>query len=135
MSTGGPRAAGRGPASDLASDLVRIRDATWGLGLAHGDLSRAQDSVRDLAGIRAAARLQRGFSQVPPWAAGLVAAARLLPAADRARYLEEYQAELWVLAWSGTGRLRRLRYALRQLLRILPLGVALRSPRRRGAAR
>ena len=123
-------AAGRDPASDPA----RIRDATWGLGLAH-DMSRAQDGVRDLAGIRAAARIQRGFSLVPPWAAGLLAAARLLPAADRARYLEEYQAELWVLAWSGAGRLRRLRYVLRQLLRILPLGVALRSPRRSGAAR
>jgi hypothetical protein len=134
MSAACPRAAGRGPASDLVGDLGRIRDATWGLCLA-GDLSQAQDSVRDLAGIRAAARLQRSFSQVPPWAAGLMAAARLLPAADRARYLEEYQAELWVLAWSGAGRLRRLRYALRQLLRILPLGIALRSPRRRSAAR
>jgi hypothetical protein len=132
MSTAGPRRAGRDPASELVGDLARIRDATWGLGLAHGDLSRAQDSVRDLAGIRAAARVQRGFSQVPPWTAGLLAAARLLPAADRARYLEEWQAELWVLAWSGAGRLR---YALRQLLRILPLGIALRSPRRRGAAR
>jgi hypothetical protein len=131
MSAAGPRAAGRDPASDLA----RIRDATWGLGLAHGDLSRAEDSVRDLVRIRAAARWQRSFSQVPPWAAGLLTAARLLPAADRARYVEEYQAELWVMAWSGAGRLRRLRYALRQLLRILPLGVALRSPRRRNAAR
>jgi hypothetical protein len=131
MSTAGPRAASRDPAGDLA----RIRDATWGLGLAHGDLSRAEDSVRDLVRIRAAARWQRSFSQVPPWAAGLLAAARLLPAADRARYIEEYQAELWVMAWSGAGRLRRLRYALRQLLRILPLGVALRSPRRRNAAR
>jgi hypothetical protein len=131
MSTAGPGAAGRDPASDLS----RIRDATWGLGLAHGDMSRVQDSVRDLAGIRAAARWQRGYSQVPPWAAGLLATARLLPAADRARYAEEYQAELWVLAWSGAGRLRRLRYVLRQLVRILPLSVALRSPRGRGAAR
>ena len=135
MSTVGPRAAGRDPARDLANELSRIRDAALGLGLAHGDFSRVQDSVRDLAGIRAATRLQRGLSQVPPWAAGLVAAARLLPAADRARYLEEWQAELWVLAWSGAGRLRQPRYALRQLLRILPLGITLRSPRRRGAAR
>jgi len=85
MSTVGPRAAGRDPARDLANELARIRDAALGLGLAHGDFSRVQDSVRDLAGIRAATRLQRGLSQVPPWAAGLVAAARLLPAADRAR--------------------------------------------------
>jgi hypothetical protein len=134
MSTAGPPFA-RDASRALVDDLARIRDATWGLGLAHGDLSRAQDSVRDLARIRAAARWQRSFSRVPPWAAGLLAAARLLPAADRARYLEEYQAELWVLAWTGAERLRRLRYALRQLLRILPLGVALRSPRRRNAAR
>jgi hypothetical protein len=87
MSAAGPRAGGRDPASDLA----RVRDATWGLGLAHGDLCRAEDSVRALASIRAAARVQRSFSQVPPWAGGLLAAARLLPAADRARYLEEYQ--------------------------------------------
>jgi hypothetical protein len=133
MNTAGPPFA-RDANRALANDLARIRDATWGLGLAH-DLSRVQDSVRDLTSIRAAARRQRSVSLVPPWAAGLLAAARLLPAADRARYLEEYQAELWVMAWSGAGRLRRLRYALRQLLRILPLGVALRSPRRRSAAR
>jgi hypothetical protein len=72
---------------------------------------------------------------VVPSAAGLLtAAARLLPAADRARYAEEYRSELCDLAQSGDGRLRQFLYALRQLLRVLPMGFALRSPRRRSAA-
>jgi hypothetical protein len=66
--------------------------------------------------------------------AGLLAVAvRLLPAADRAQYAQEYLCELWELAQSGVGRRGQLRYALRQLLRVLPMGFALRSPRRRSA--
>jgi hypothetical protein len=66
---------------------------------------------------------------------GLVgAAAFLLPVTDRARYAEEYRSELWDLAQSGAGRLRQLLYALRQLRRAIPMGLALRSPRRRSAA-
>lgn len=64
----------------------------------------------------------------------LTAAACLLPAAGRARYAEEYRSELWELAQSGAGRLRQLRYALRQLFNVRRMGFALRSPRRRGAA-
>jgi hypothetical protein len=64
----------------------------------------------------------------------LAAAVRLLPAADRARYGEEYRSELWELAQSGYGRMRQLRYALRQLRSALPMSFALRAPRRRGAA-
>jgi hypothetical protein len=118
----------------LADTLAQIRDATWGLGLA-GDLSRVQNSVRDLAASRAVARWQRGAGRVPLLAAWLLAAARLLPAADRARYAEEYRSELWHLARSGAGPFRQLRYTLRQLLRILPTGFALRSARRTSAAR
>jgi hypothetical protein len=131
MSTAGRLPAG---AWDLANDLARIRDATWGNGLAHGDLSRLQDSVRDLAGSRAAARWQRSIRQVPALAAWLLAAVRLLPAADRARFAEEYRSELWDLTRPGAGRLRLLGYVMRQLLRILPLCVVLRSPRHRSAA-
>lgn len=68
-------------------------------------------------------------------ASGLVGtAAFLLPAADRARYAEEYRSELWDLAKSGAGQLRQLRYALRQFLNALPMRFTLRSLRRRSAA-
>jgi hypothetical protein len=72
---------------------------------------------------------------VAPWAAGLLAtAARLLPAADRARYADEYRSELWELAHAGAGCLRQLRYALRQFRRAPSMGFTLRSPHRRSAA-
>lgn len=75
---------------------------------------------------------QRRARRVPSSAAGLLAtAARLLPAADADRYAEEYLSELWELAESGAGRLRQLLYAVRQLLRALPMRFMLRSPRRR----
>lgn len=68
-------------------------------------------------------------------AAGLLAvAARLLPTGDRDRYAEEYRSELWDLTQAGAGRIRQLQYALRQFRSTLPVVVALRSPRRRGAA-
>lgn len=66
---------------------------------------------------------------------GLVsAAAFLVPATDRTRYAQEYRSELWDLAQAGAGSLRQLLYALRQLRRAIPMGLALRSPRRRSAA-
>jgi hypothetical protein len=68
-------------------------------------------------------------------AVGLAAtAARLLPVAHRARYAEEWASELWGLAQSGAGGFRQLQYALRQLLRVLLTGFALRSRRRRSVA-
>ncbi len=63
----------------------------------------------------------------------LQVAARLLPAADRARYAEEYLSELWDLAQSGVGRLGQLRCAICQLYSVVPMVLALRSPRRRSA--
>jgi len=82
-----------------------------------------------------AARGHRGTGHVVLSAAGLlVVAARVLPAAHRARYAEEYRSELWDLAQSGVGRLRQLQYALRQLCSAFPVGFTLRSPRRKSAA-
>jgi hypothetical protein len=79
-------------------------------------------------------RKQLRAGKVVSSGAGLLAVAvRLLPAADRAQYAQEYLCELWELAQSGVGRRGQLRYALRQLLRVLPMGFALRSPRRRSA--
>jgi hypothetical protein len=97
------------------------------------DLDYALAHARASAYARARALCEAG---VVPSAAGLLtAAAGLLPAADRARYGEEYRSELWDLARSGAGRLQQLGYALRQLRRALPAGLALRSPRRSSAAR
>jgi hypothetical protein len=114
---------------DLFSSLVRYR----------GDSVPASGRDRALAHARALAYARaRGLRTVgvAPSAAGLLAAAAwLLPAADRARYGEEYRSELWDLAQSGAGRLRQLGYALRQLRRALPACLALRSPRHGSAAR
>jgi hypothetical protein len=62
------------------------------------------------------------------------AAARLLPAADRARYAEEYRSELWELAQAGESRRRQAAYGLRQLRSALALRGELQAPRRRQAA-
>lgn len=60
-------------------------------------------------------------------------AARLLPAADRARYGEEYRSELWDLASADAGRRAQLGYAFRQLLAAVPLRAAVLTPRRKNA--
>ena len=95
--------------------------------------TRATNLARDLSLEPAAeVRKQRVGRQVVRSAAGLLAAtARLLPAADRARFAEEYQSELWDLAQDGAGRIRQLQYALRQLCNARSTGSALRSPHRR----
>lgn len=64
----------------------------------------------------------------------LTVAARMLPAAERARYAEEYRSELWELAQADAGCIRQLRYALRQLRSAPSMGFAVRSQRRRSAA-
>ena len=50
-------------------------------------------------------------------------AARIIPVAERARYREEFEAELLVTA----GRLRRLGFAVRVLVLVLPLRWELRG--------
>lgn len=123
-----------GRARDLASGLQRV------LGLIGDDTCELAQSIRvalDLANDLARAAHVGGQSRagrVASSAAGLLAAAvRLLPAAERARYAEEYRAELWDLTQAGAGRIRQLRYALRQLLSAPAMRFALQSPRRRSA--
>jgi hypothetical protein len=64
----------------------------------------------------------------------LTAVTRLLPAADRTRYGEEFRAELWELAHARIGRGGQLAYAARQVMSALRLQAELRAPRRRRAA-
>ncbi len=61
------------------------------------------------------------------------AAAWVLPAEDRARYMEEFRSELFDLAVMGVGRFGQLCYSLRLFGHVLQLRAALAVPRRRGA--
>ncbi len=78
--------------------------------------------------------LNRGrgrFTRVmPSRAAGRVLAGvvQMLPAGDRARYGEEFAAELDELAAAGLSRRVQLGYALRQAGRVWSLRAALRAP-------
>jgi hypothetical protein len=56
-------------------------------------------------------------------------ASRLLPASDRARYLEEYRSELWDLAAGGGGSCQQAGYATRQVLSAVPLRFAVLASR------
>jgi hypothetical protein len=118
----------------LESQEVRRTANRWRQDLLVGRLAR---SASRLGAVNFLLRTRRGWLAArPAWpASGLTSVASfLLPAADRARYSEEYRSELWELAQAGAGRIRQLRYALRQLRNALPMGFALRSPRRRSAA-
>jgi len=57
-------------------------------------------------------------------------ASRLLPVAERARYLEEYRSELRDLAAAGAGCCRQAGYGARQVLSAMPLRSAVLAPRR-----
>jgi hypothetical protein len=112
------RFAETGPAAVVARDLMRALER-----------SVTDDPERAGEGERGEAR------RVASSAAGLLTVAtRLLPVADRPRHGEEYRSELWDLAQAGAGRLGQLGYALRQVRSAPRTGLALRSPRRRGAA-
>jgi hypothetical protein len=67
-----------------------------------------------------------------PLAGRLLAAARLLPAGDRARWAEEFRSELTEIARAGAGRRGQLAYAGRVVLSARRLRADLRAPRRRG---
>jgi hypothetical protein len=111
----------RSPSCDLARDLTRA--LVYRLDCAY-DLNRTdtrENREREVKGIAL------------PAAKLLAVVARLLPAAARDRYDEEFRSELWCLAQAGAGHLRQVAYALRQLRCVCLTAAALRSPRRRGA--
>ncbi len=132
-------------ARDLASALASALDLDLDLASARhlardlaGSLASAGNLASELANELAAAgvgRGQRGAVRVVPLAGQLLAAAaRLLPAGDRARYAEEFRSELTEIARAGAGRRRQLAHATRVVVSARRLRADLRAPRRRGAA-
>ncbi len=145
---GQPSAAGRTGslvgALDIALDRAQGIHADLKYGIdGDGVLDRALSVAADLSQACELALVssvpadeERGAGRrVAPSAARLLAAATgLLAAADRARYSEEYRAELWEIAAAGGGRRQQLLYAVRQVRSAWRLRAALGMPRRRGAA-
>jgi hypothetical protein len=74
-------------------------------------------------------------SVAPSASRTLAAAARLLPARDRPRYLAEYHSELWDMATAGAGFRQQCLYASHQLARASSLRGALLDARRRDVPR
>jgi hypothetical protein len=92
------------------------------------DLNRARDLPASAPGHRFGNRRSPAARRL------LAAAARMLPAGDRARYAEEFGSELAEIALAGGGRRVQLAYAARQVMSVVRLRAALASPRRRRAA-
>jgi hypothetical protein len=111
---------------NLASDLIRYV-ARYFAGEINMTLNRPASQA-------VSGRQQRTCSIASSAGRLLAAAARLLPAADRGRYAEEYRSELWEIASTGTGRLQQVRYAVSQLARAAHLRAAVMTPRRRNAS-
>jgi hypothetical protein len=132
---------------DHARDLARARDVAQVLDVVRADARvYAEESARDfdrvwtrttelvnvLERLMPAATQESGKAPAarPARAAqGLAqAAARVLPAAHRCRYREEFHCELHELAAAKTPRWRQLLYAVRLLDRAWVLRAELRAP-------
>jgi hypothetical protein len=132
--------------ADALTDVIdQARDGTSGLTLAHGlavgfarDLAVAVHRARELARLfpdDAAAATDPSKRRDAGGARRLVAVAgRLLPPADRPRYVEEFRAELWDLAEVGTGRWGQIAHAARLLTRAWGLRRELTAPHPRKAS-
>jgi hypothetical protein len=123
------------PAGNRARYGEEYRAELWDIAHAGagrcGQLAYAARQV--MFALRSEARKRRvPRNQVAALAECLVGvAARMLPASGRARFAEEFQAELWEIAYAGTGRLGQLAYAARQLRRAWGVRAELRTPHRR----
>ncbi|MCS7479803.1 hypothetical protein ACFFQW_27535 [Umezawaea endophytica] len=83
------------------------------------------DGARRIGGISSGRVARPGVS--------IALAVRLLPAADRDRYLEEFRSEVYELVLRGSPRRTRIACALRILLGAPMLSYALRKPQRERA--
>jgi hypothetical protein len=87
------------------------------------NLVRCAEEIRQLAEQVAVDRRPRAAAstvggRATPWTSAVrltLVSVRVLPAADRTRYAEEWQAELYELAFTGASRWAQLVYALRIL--------------------
>lgn len=122
--------------SVLASALNRVRVSALVNAVALVSASVLVSVLVSVLARNPSVRRQPAAVRVAPTADRLLAATapRLLPAADRARYGEEYRAELSEIAHTGAGRRSQLAYAARQLTSVRRLRAELRAPRQRGAA-
>jgi hypothetical protein len=118
-------------ASHLARDIERDSGLIVDFNLNSHGHTPASDPDRHLElTAKASGKRRTGeLARTPVRLAGV--AARLLPAAARARYREEYQGELAELAVAGAGRRNQFGYALRLLTRAPLLRAELRSASRR----
>jgi hypothetical protein len=116
---------------DRASEGARERVQAYNRA---SDLADTVNLVRVRASNRAVQGRRRTVEMAPLAARLVAAAARLLPAGDRARYAEEFRSELAEIARSGAGRRPQLVYAVRQVISARRLRADLRAPRRRRAA-
>lgn len=100
------------------------------------NLVRCAEEIRQLAEQMAVDRQPRAAAVTPagratPWTSAVrltLVSVRVLPAADQARYAEEWQAELYELAFSGASRWAQLIYALRILNEAWVLRAELKAP-------
>lgn len=136
-------ASARRAASKLAGRVRRAR-----LAARHEPRIRSDASVAVPLELEKALDLIQGLSEMLnfPWrkrlatAAALLAvvmaciAARMLPAAEQARYAEEFCAELLDMAEAGTSRWKQALYAARQVGRVPHLRAGLKAPRRNRAS-
>lgn len=127
----------RARARDLHSALATAKPVRPGIA---EPLEFARTHARDLDRVLARAQtlvheLEIGSRPSMPLARRLLAvAAWLLPAAEQARYAEEFRYELWEIAHVGGHRSAQLAYAARQVTAARRLRAELRVPRQRGAA-
>lgn len=114
-------------------DLAKVLSHTLAAELASAaELALDPDSVPGRPRRRSAEGAKRRGRRVSPSAGRLVmAAAAMLPEADRNCYAEEFRGELRDLAEAGAGRAGQLAYAARQLRSAWGLRAALDAPVRR----
>jgi hypothetical protein len=116
---------------DRIRDFARDLDSTLNLDLAlRRSVDRTAEAGPGERNVPPSTRSRAQARRVAPPARRLAAVATwLLSTRERARYGEEYRSELHELAASGAGRCQQLGYAVRLLMRAVPLRLAVLVPR------